>query len=223
MDRSKAPVFVVGSPRSGTSLLYHMLLSSRNFAVYQAESDVFNFIAPAFGNLGSVANCKKLLDTWLQSDYFARTGLGETEIRAEILNDCRNAGDFLRVFMECMARKQGVERWADNTPTHVLHISQIKSSIPDALIVHMIRDGRDVAMSLSRAGWAWAGPRIPWDLKHELVVAGLYWEWLVKNGRRQGRSITPDYLEVRYEDLVQYPKGDTWPSRSVHSSGVGLR
>ena len=56
VERAKAPVFVVGSPRSGTTLLYHTILSSGNFVVYQAESDVFNRLAPAFGNLGSQTN-----------------------------------------------------------------------------------------------------------------------------------------------------------------------
>ena len=41
-DRSLAPVFVVGSPRSGTTLLYHMLLSAGRFAIYRAETHVFN-------------------------------------------------------------------------------------------------------------------------------------------------------------------------------------
>ena len=47
--RSKAPVFVLGCPRSGTTLLYHMLLSAGNFAVYRAESQVFNLLEPRFG------------------------------------------------------------------------------------------------------------------------------------------------------------------------------
>ena len=38
--RSKAPVFVLGSPRSGTTYLYHVLLSAGNFAIYRAESEV---------------------------------------------------------------------------------------------------------------------------------------------------------------------------------------
>src|SRR5271157_2025341 len=106
MDRAKAPVFVLGSPRSGTTFLYHTLLSSGNFAVYQAESDVFNKIAPAFGNLRSLANRTRLIDTWLQSDYFLRTGLKAANIRAELLSECTNAGDFLRIVMERIAQQQ---------------------------------------------------------------------------------------------------------------------
>ena len=59
--QSKAPVFVLGCPRSGTTLLYHMLLSAGNFAVYRAESQVFNLLEPHFGSLSQAANRRKLL------------------------------------------------------------------------------------------------------------------------------------------------------------------
>jgi len=204
MDRAKAPVFVLGSPRSGTTFLYNTILSSGNFAVYLAESNVFSKIAPAFGDLRSRANRAKLMSAWLQSDYFKRTGLKADEIRAEILSDCGNAGDFLRIVMERIAQNQGVERWAENTPYHLLQIPQIKATIPNALIIHIIRDGRDVAMSFSRLGGE--GRRFPWDRDHELLVSGLYWEWVVRKGREYGRRLGPDYLEVRYEELVQHPR-----------------
>ena len=54
--RSRAPVFVVGSPRSGTTLLYHMLLSAGRFAIYRAETHVFNVLVPRFGDPGVPSN-----------------------------------------------------------------------------------------------------------------------------------------------------------------------
>src|SRR5580658_7249246 len=110
----KAPVFVVGCPRSGTTLLYDTLLSSGKFAVYPCESDVFYRIAPAFGSFRSKSTRQKLMDVWLASDYFGRTGLEPDVLRSRVLTDCRSAGDFLRITMESIARQQGVGRWADN-------------------------------------------------------------------------------------------------------------
>ena len=49
--RSNAPVFVLGCSRSGTTLLYHMLLSAGNFAINRAESAVLNLLEPRFGDL----------------------------------------------------------------------------------------------------------------------------------------------------------------------------
>ena len=201
---NNAPVFIVGCPRSGTTLLYDTLLSSRKFAMYRAESDVFLRIAPAFGNLRSAANRRKSMDRWLESDYFRRSGLKADDVRARVVSECRNAGDFLRLVMEGIVREQGVCRWADNTPLHLLYIPEIKKSFPNAKIVHIIRDGRDVAVSLNRLGWC---HRFPWDAKHSLAISGLYWQWLVSKGREYGRRLdATDYLELRYEELVQHPQ-----------------
>jgi hypothetical protein len=206
MDRTKAPVFVVGCTRSGSTFLYDTILSSGNFAVYQADSDVFNRIVPVFGDrrLRLRANRAKLMKMWLQSDHFRRTGLDADAIRAEILCDCRNAGDFLRIVMERTAQKQGVERWADQTNANILRIPRIKTTIPNALFVHIIRDGRDVATSLNHLGWPFES-RCPWDKAHGLLVSALFWEWMVRKGREYGRRLGADYLEVRYEDLVREP------------------
>jgi hypothetical protein len=198
-----APVFVLGCPRSGTTLLYDMLISSGHFADYRVETRIFDKATPPFGSLNSIRNRKKLLNAWLQSDYFQRSGLKPNDIRERVLAECRNAGDFLRIVMEGIARNQGVERWAEKTPANLLYIPQIKETIPDALLIHIIRDGRDVAASMSRMCW---GDTFSWDRRHRLTVCGLYWQWLVQKGRRYGGRFGPDYLEVHYEQLVQHPK-----------------
>ncbi len=200
--RAKAPVFVLGCPRSGTTVLYHMLLSAGNFAVYRTESNVFSVLQPRFGNLRSESNRRELLRVWLKSRLFRDSGLNSEDISEKIMRDCRSAGDFLRIVMEETARHQGVDRWADSTPDHLLYIPQIKREIPDALIVHIIRDGRDVALSYVQQGWAHP---FPWDQKEHLSVAGLFWEWIVSRGRRYGRTFGADYYELRYEDLVEKP------------------
>jgi glycosyltransferase involved in cell wall biosynthesis len=201
--RSKAPVFVLGCPRSGTTLLYHMLLSSGNFVMYRAESQVFNLLEPRFGDLRSVHNKRKLLEAWEKSCLFTRTGLDAHEVEEQILARCENAGDFLRIVMESMAQKQGVERWAECTPDHLLAIPRIKQTIPNALVIHIIRDGRDVALSLERQHWI---RPFPWDRGKELLIAALYWEWVVSKGRENGKALGYDYKEIRYEELVGNPR-----------------
>jgi len=201
--RSKAPVFVLGCPRSGTTLLYHMLLSSGSFAVYQTESEAFGLLGRRFGNLKHRGNRQRLLDIWFRSKLFRRSGLERQEIEQRILEECRNAGDFLRLLMETVARKQGVERWAETTPEHLLYLPLVKKLIPEALIIHVIRDGRDVALPLDKIGWV---RPLPGDRHRSLVVAALFWKWMVERGRRYGRAMASDYMEVRYERLVTSPR-----------------
>ena len=200
--RSAAPVFVLGCPRSGTTVLFHMLMSAGNFAIYRAESNVFSVLQPRFGSLRFESNRRELLRYWLKSKLFRVTGLEAEPIRERLLRECHSAGDFLRIVMEETARHQAVKRWTDSTPDHLLYIPQIKREIPNALIVHIIRDGRDVALSYAKQGWVYP---LPWDRKEEVAVAGLFWEWIVGKGRAYGRKLGQDYYELRYEDLVEKP------------------
>jgi hypothetical protein len=201
--RAKAPVFVLGCGRSGTTLLYHMLLSAGGFAIYRAESNAINLLEPRFGNLSLKRNKERLMDAWLASKLFERSGLDAETIKAKVLAECRNGGDFLRILMEEIARNQGVERWAECTPEHLLHLPRIKETIPDALIIHIIRDGRDVALSNAKLGYvtqAW------WDHSPSVLACGLYWEWIVRRGRADGSKLGADYIEVRFEDLILNPR-----------------
>lgn len=201
--RSKAPVFVLGCGRSGTKFLYHTLLSAGGFAVYHAESNAFNLLGLRFGNLARRGNRRRLLDAYYTSKLFHRTGLEPKDIDKRVMEDCRNAGDFLRIVMETIARKQGVERWAESTPLHLLYLPLIKRLLPDALVVHIIRDGRDVTASLHRIGWI---RPFPWDRSRAFLVPATFWHWIVGKGRRYGRALGNDYLEVHYEELVENPR-----------------
>jgi hypothetical protein len=200
--RSKAPVFVLGCGRSGTTLLYHMLLSAGNFAVYRTESNVINLLEPRFGDLSRPRNQQRLLEAWYNSRLYTLSGLEKISLEARVKEECRNGGDFLRIIMEEMARQQGVERWADTTPEHLLHLHRIKETIPDALVIHIIRDGRDVALSTAKQGYI---QPLPWDRLTSVTVSGLYWEWMVDKGRRDGRDLGDDYTEVRFEELIGRP------------------
>lgn len=197
----KPPVFIVGCPRSGTSYLYHLLLSAGGFAEFHTQMNVFDVLEPIYGDLSVPKNKARMMNDWLRSKAFQVSGLQAGEIRNAI-SQCRNTSDFLRVVMEEIARKQGVDRWIDSTPTNIPHLLRIKKDFPDALIVHIIRDPRDIALSLDKRGWS---RPLPWDRDKSLVAAGLYWEWIVRKGRKFGPALGPDYLETRYEDLVNRP------------------
>jgi hypothetical protein len=180
-----------------------MLLSSGGFAVYLTESKLFDLVFPQFASLTAKKNRRKVLNLWLGSKLFVLSGLKRDQIENKILEECRNGGDFLRIIMDEIARNQNAARWAENTPEHVLHLSRIKKEIPNALIIHIIRDGRDVALSLEKQGWV---QPFPWDQGRRLQVAGLYWEWLVDKGIAHGKTFGRKYMEVHYEKLVGYPQ-----------------
>ncbi len=165
--------------------------------------NVFDVLEPIFGDLSSPTNKKMMMQEWLRSKAFAVSGLEANEIEARVMAECGNGSDFMRIVMEGVARKQGVDRWIDSTPTNVPHMLRIGHDFPDAQFIHIIRDARDVALSLDKRHWS---RPLPWDKERSLLAAGLYWEWIVRKGRKYGSLLGARYTEVRYEELVERPQ-----------------
>jgi Sulfotransferase family len=103
-------------------------------------------------------------------------------------------GDLLRSFYTLYAERRGKCRWGDKSPYYVWRMKKIRYLLPEARFVHIIRDGRDVALSTVPL---WFGPD---------TVAGVAEHWLqtLAVARRQARDL-PFYVEVKYEDLVRDP------------------
>jgi len=180
-----------------------MLLSSGVFPVYRGEPAVFDLLGPKFGNLSHRSNRERLMEIWLRSSMYRISHLEGEVIREKVVNHCHSAGDFLRLVMGEVARLQRKSRWAVWGPDNLLYMRQIKNEIPDALFIHMIRDGRDVAISMSKEGWI---RPLPWDRKRNLVVAALHWRWKVTRGMEAGKTLGPDYLEINFEKLISQPQ-----------------
>lgn len=197
-------MFVVGCHRSGTNLLYDTLLSAGGFAVYRGYLPIYETLIPRFGSLANPHSRKKIVDTWMRSKGFARAGVEAAPLSSQLLSECRTGGDFIRIVMNRIAEKQGASRWAVYDPDNILYIPRIKRELPNALFVHIIRDGRDIALSLMKM----EGFRpFPWSPKARgLLETALYWKWTVQTGRTHGNRIPADYIEVRYEDMIAEPR-----------------
>jgi hypothetical protein len=89
-------------------------------------------------------------------------------------------------------------RWGDKTPLYLLNMTLIEEFLPEAHFIHIIRDGRDCALSLTGRFFS------PGD---SIVVQAKYWRDNVMTGRSQG-SMCKHYIEVHYEHLLHNP-GDT--------------
>jgi hypothetical protein len=101
-----------------------------------------------------------------------------------------------RIYEE-WARKQNKIRWGDKTPHYVTYIPTLLEIFPSAKIIHIYRDGRDVALSWLRVRF---GPR-------NLFTAACAWKAMVSRGRQAGATLPEEtYLEVRYESLLSHPE-----------------
>lgn len=195
----------MGCHRSGTNLLYDMLLSSGGFAIHRGYLPLYKKLIPRFGSMKIRANREQIFATWLRSKGFRRVDLDAEQLSTRILNECRTGGDFIRIVMDSLAESQHVQRWALYDPDNVMHVEQVKRDIPNAIFLHIIRDGRDIALSLKKMG---GFAPLPWDRSQtaSLVATSLYWEWMIHQGRVRGSKFPADYIEIRYEDLVTNPR-----------------
>jgi hypothetical protein len=182
--------FVVGVGRSGTTLLRMMLDAHPDLAIGPETHFVPDLIRASRGRRGSPERALRAIvesRRWGDFDLDA----GELEARLRGLDPFGPAGA-LRAFYALYAESQGKPRWGDKTPVYVTKMREIAATLPEARFVHLIRDGRDVA--LSRARRAMRGAARP-------EAAARKWRDRIREARRQAGRV-PHYLEVRYEDLV---------------------
>ena len=103
-----------------------------------------------------------------------------------------NVSEGFRTFYRLYATQRKKPRWGDKTPIYCKHINTIRQLLPEARFVHIIRDGRDAALSLRHL---WFSPG--WEIETQAS----YWRDCVVAARHAGAGHA-DYMEIRYEDLV---------------------
>lgn len=189
------PFFVVGCPRSGTTLLRLMLDSHSRLAV-PGESHFV--VGPSSRWLRLHNRPEAALGLILAHPRFQAWRLDPDAVRRRVARDGPAAYPALiRAVFAAYADSVGKPRWGDKTPWFVEHIPRLNRLFPDARFIHVIRDGREVAASLAEQHWG------PWLSRR----GGL----LVAASRRRGaprgaRLGTDRYLEVRLERLVSDPE-----------------
>lgn len=101
--------------------------------------------------------------------------------------------DAVRAAFRAYAAVHGKPRWGDKTPRYVEKLSFVARLLPEAKIVHLIRDGRNVALSYADVDF---GPKT-------IGGAARIWAERVSAGTRAGRTLGPErYHELHYESLV---------------------
>ncbi len=199
MSMTAPPVFILGSPRSGTTLLSHLLLSAGGFAVVRSELHAMNIVGPRYGGLKREADREALIEAWIETEVHQRTGVSDARLAELVREGVSSATDFLRAVMGEVCALQGADRWSDCTPENAAHVEELAAAFPEARFLHVVRDGRDVAVSMTKKGMAHPAPR---DEGRELEVAAVLWEWFVQRAREGCASVAERTVEVRYERLV---------------------
>jgi hypothetical protein len=185
----EAPFFVVGSARSGTTLLRLILNSHPQLAV-PPESRFITELLPRSGHVSVETYLKDLaahrrFQSWnIDIDNVRALLSGQDEVPYSLA---------IEMTYRAFARTYGKSRWGDKTPRYVEHIPQLVSLFPHAQFIHLVRDGRNVALSYAHMDF---GPKT-------VAKAAQIWTRRVTRGIEDGRPLGPTrYKEIRYEDLA---------------------
>lgn len=192
------PIFVVGCPRSGTTLLRLMLDAHPELAI-PPESHFIPLVARVRARYErpSGFDAEHMAADVMRGLRFRDWHLPEEAVRAAIRE---RRPTTLAGAIECLftayAETHGKTRWGDKTPGYSIELPLISELFPRAVFVHLIRDGRNVALSLMEV------PRPP----RSFTEAAEVWRSRVSTGRIDGAALGPGrYLELRYESLVDDP------------------
>jgi L-alanine-DL-glutamate epimerase-like enolase superfamily enzyme len=184
--------FIVGMPRSGTTLLRLMLDAHPDLAI-PLET---HFLRPLLHDelapeITRDAFYHGVVDFFIWPDFH----LSADEFHNALLRlQPFTLPEGLRCFYSFYAKRFGKKRWGDKTPPYGFIMRKIHSLLPEAHFIHVIRDGRDTALShKSTYFWRYSNFR-----EHARE-----WRDRIQQFREQGASCP--YMEVRYEDLVSDP------------------
>ena len=191
----KQPFFILGSQRSGTTMLRLMVNSHPRLAVPH-ETAFMTVFYPRLGDYGDLSqreNAARLLDDISRHPLVVR-GRHIADREAILAYPISNFPDLIDAIMTEYAKAQGKSRWGDKTPYYTPDIDILWRLFPNSKFIHLVRDGRDVALSLRGISWSSRSiPRLAED-----------WRWKTTLCHKVGSVLGPDrFLEMKYEDLVR--------------------
>jgi hypothetical protein len=202
-------VFVVGCPRSGTTLLQRMVNAHPQIAITPETHWVPRLFKKRSGLTAEGLVTPELISHLLELPKFTRLGIGREELLKLIGNGQPvSYPRFVTGVFDLYGKRQGKALVGDKTPGYVRTVRILHALWPAARFVHLIRDGRDVCLSM--ANWPKAQQKNPGQFatwkEDPVSTTALCWEFMVRTGRQVGKSLEPDlYHEIRYESLVNYP------------------
>jgi hypothetical protein len=180
-------LFIIGCPRSGTTMLQQALNRHSKILIPPETKYFFSFLGQSPGK--QVLHLRRL-----NADLRIDLALPAHGVRS-----LREARRFFGVMAQRYVQRRqrtGIFYFGDKTPEHTGRLSSILEVFPKAKVLFLYRDGRDVALSLTKVGWMHR------DLYVNFVV-WLYYYWKLVEARRLA---APNLCVVRYEDLATKPK-----------------
>lgn len=191
----KEPIFIIGAPRSGTTFLASLLEHTDYGAPFETQFIVKYYKnLYRYGDITEFKNFKNLLDAILheRSIMQFKPKVEPMDLFLELGNKFTYT-DLVNKLCLSISSNKGKKYWGDKTPSYILNLDIIDKIFPNSKYLYIVRDGRDVALSLLKKNW---GP-------NNFYSCAQYW-----NDCNSKISLTADLqargrlLQIRYEDLI---------------------
>ena len=212
-----SPIFVVGTPRSGTTLTAKLFGNHKSIFM-PGETHFFDDIYSrrrVLGNPSDPTGMEKIIQQLLTIygrfneliDQTRINQLSKTSEFLEVLRSAKSYAGLYRRFMEFQMYHEGKERWGNQVPRDLFEIDEIFEFFPKAKIVACVRDPRDFLVSYRDFWKRWTG----WESErlkniYHPVITSLLWKssmiFLKKKLNQYGSKIILNH----YEDLVNNPE-----------------
>lgn len=199
-------VFVVGCPRSGTTLLQRMLNNHPLLAVANDSHFIPRIIKDSAAGADPELT-PDLVEQVRAYKRFYRLDLPDAAVE-EAARESRTYSELVSALYSEYGRLRNKPLAGEKTPDYVRYLPRLHALFPWVRSIHIIRDGRDVALSTLEWAEEEKGPgRFGLWREEPVAVCALWWLRQVDTGRRDARSLNPDrYREVKYEGLIDRPE-----------------
>ena len=204
-------VFIVGCPRSGTTLLERMVNAHPQVAIIHESQWLTRFYVKRIGMDRNGLVKPDIVDALSGHHRFKNLRMTRQDLKQILDADAQlTYPRFVTQVFELYGRREG-KPWVGDKSTggYVRHLDTLHELFPDARIVHLIRDGREVCLSM--LDWPKAqraAGRLPIWRESPAATTALWWKWHVRLGRDAGARIGPRYRELRYDRLVRDPAAE---------------
>jgi LPS sulfotransferase NodH len=195
------PIFIVSAPRSGSTLM-RLILDSHPRIGIPSPAWLYEMVRPYLYSYGDLSIRENLLA--LAEDILAAPSIKDwtSKLGAEEMVKAAKEASFAGLY-DVLHRKYaddtGKARWGEKTPRNCFWMEEILDDYPDAQFVHIIRDGRDMAIDIADSRlWPYS------------LYSGMHmWEMFVSAARETGGKLGKDvYYEFQYEKLCADPEGE---------------
>jgi Sulfotransferase family len=202
--------FLVGSARSGTTLLRRIVDAHPSIAITPETHWVVRYYEKRRGVTDDGLVTRSLLDRLVASRRFPRFGLAEEDL-ARLLdrNGPVSYAEFVSGFYDLVGRARGKRLVGDKTGEYARALPTLHALWPAARVVHLIRDGRDVALSVLAWKERPGARRFSTWQEDPVMTIAFWWSQNVRLGREGGAGLPAGlYHELLYEALVTNPEAE---------------